>query len=319
MDDIQSLQTRDLAIPKSLDASLVQKAVNALLKHVENAKQKGKSQLFDEDDVILAIVTLKSVPDKNSAKPQRIAIPNSLHKETSEICIFVKDPQADVKKTFAEQNVKVSKVIGLSKLRTNYKEFEAKRQLCGSYDLFLADSRIIPFLPRLLGKQFFKKKRQPIPVDLKVKNISKEIEKARDSTFLYKSGGACSAVRIARTSFDSSEIVENIITGIENIISKVPKKWRNIQSIYIKTSDSVALPIFNSLPTKILRIQTEEEAKEVAKKTTATANTSEKESSKRKEKDNRGRRSSCGENNEKGERTNWQTKENQQKRKGSKE
>jgi ribosome biogenesis protein UTP30 len=43
-------------------------------------------------------------------------------------------------------------VIGLSKLRTKYESHEAKRQLCGLYDLFLADDRVLPSLPKLIGK-----------------------------------------------------------------------------------------------------------------------------------------------------------------------
>lgn len=42
-------------------------------------------------------------------------------------------------------------VVGLSKLRTKYESHEAKRQLCDSYDLFLADERIVPSLPKLIG------------------------------------------------------------------------------------------------------------------------------------------------------------------------
>lgn len=45
----------------------------------------------------------------------------------------------------------ISKVVGLSKLRTKYESHEAKRQLCNSYDLFAADERILPSLPKLLG------------------------------------------------------------------------------------------------------------------------------------------------------------------------
>jgi hypothetical protein len=46
----------------------------------------------------------------------------------------------------------VAKVIGISKLRTKYESFESKRELCKLYDLFLADDRIIPSLPKLIGE-----------------------------------------------------------------------------------------------------------------------------------------------------------------------
>jgi len=45
----------------------------------------------------------------------------------------------------------ITKVVGVSKLRTKYEAPEAKRQLCSLYDIFLADDRVIPSLPKLLG------------------------------------------------------------------------------------------------------------------------------------------------------------------------
>ena len=46
---------------------------------------------------------------------------------------------------------------------------------------------------------------------------------------------------------EESEIVENIMAVIEGASEKVPKKWKNIQALHIKTPDSVALPIYNKL------------------------------------------------------------------------
>lgn len=78
-----------------------------------------------------------------------------------EICLFVKDPQREYKDLIHSLGLDhvITKVIGISKLRKKYKEYEAKRLLCNSYDLFLADDRVLPLLPKLLGKTFFAKKR----------------------------------------------------------------------------------------------------------------------------------------------------------------
>ena len=43
--------------------------------------------------------------------------------------------------------------------RGNYKTFEAKRNLCDSYDLFMIDRRILPMTAKLLGNSFFRKKK----------------------------------------------------------------------------------------------------------------------------------------------------------------
>ena len=46
-------------------------------------------------------------------------------------------------------------MIPVAKLKTHYKTFESRRQLCATYDVFLADKRVYQMLPRLLGKKFF--------------------------------------------------------------------------------------------------------------------------------------------------------------------
>lgn len=48
-------------------------------------------------------------------------------------------------------NCPCCQVIGTSKLRTKYESHEAKRNLCKAYDLFLADDRVLPSLPKLIG------------------------------------------------------------------------------------------------------------------------------------------------------------------------
>ena len=76
------------------------------------------------------------------------------------VCLITKDPQREYKDLINPLGLKsITKVVGVSKLRTKYKAFEIRRQLCNSYDLFLADDRVLPLLPKLLGKTFFDKKK----------------------------------------------------------------------------------------------------------------------------------------------------------------
>lgn len=110
----------------------------------------------------------------------------------AEVCLFVKDPQKDYKRLLEEKQVKaVNKVIGVSKLRAKYKPYEAKRQLCASYGMFLADARVVTVLPKLLGKSFFLKKKQPIPVDMTKADLKKEIARAIGSTYMHQTTGTC--------------------------------------------------------------------------------------------------------------------------------
>jgi len=88
------------------------------------------------------------------------------------------------------------------------------------------------------------------------------VEKAKSSTLFFINSGACSAVKIAKSSFTVEQIVQNILQSILIIVSKIPKKWNNIQSLHIKTKDSVALPIYNSLPEQFLKITSEFNSKQ---------------------------------------------------------
>ena len=44
------------------------------------------------------------------------------------------------------------------------------------------------------------------------------------------------------------EIVENIMAVAEQLGNVVPRKWKNVQALYLKTNESVALPIYSSAP-----------------------------------------------------------------------
>lgn len=162
----------------------------------------------------------------------------------------------------------VTKVIGVSKLKANYKPFEAKRRLCASFDLFLSDDRILPLLPPLLGKQFFKKKKQPIPVSLAGPrgDWAAEVKRATASTSLVLGGGACSAVRCARSTQAAGQVAANVMAAAAGVVHYVPRGWANVRSMYLKTSASVALPLYTCLPTQAEAEQPGQAEKKKAKK-----------------------------------------------------
>jgi ribosome biogenesis protein UTP30 len=79
---------------------------------------------------------------------------------TSSICLITKDPQREYKDLLEKHNIKfISRVVGLEKLKGKFKPFEARRMLLKENGMFLADERIIPLLPKLLGLKWFKVKK----------------------------------------------------------------------------------------------------------------------------------------------------------------
>ncbi|XP_077250941.1 uncharacterized protein LOC143890230 [Tasmannia lanceolata] len=246
------------------------KAVDALLNWIKSQTKHEKAQLLEHDELIYLILTLKKIPPNSRTKPYKIPLPNPLHSfdGSDEFCLIIDDRSSlssdSAKKKIKSESIPISKVLRLSKLKTDYKPFEAKRKLCGSYDLFFADRRIVPLLPKLIGKGFFKKKKIPITLDLKHKNWKEQIRSFCNSTLLYLRTGTCSIVKIGRLSQGRDEIVENLVAAIEGIAEIVPKKWANIRSFHLKSLGSLALPVYQAVPEMGLRIEgfKEEEKKD---------------------------------------------------------
>ncbi|KAL5731975.1 hypothetical protein ACHQM5_004647 [Ranunculus cassubicifolius] len=249
--------------PSKITSQTVTKAVNALLKWNNSNSQSQKSQLFENDDFLYLILTLNKIPPKGRTNPYKIPLPNSLHPfdSSEEICLVIDDRSKNsltaevVKKKIEADNIPVSKVLKLSKLKSDYRAFEEKRKLCSSYDMFFADKRVIPLLPKCLGKEFYRKKKIPIPVDLFHKNWKEQIEGACRSALLYLRTGTCSVVKVAKVSMSRVEIVSNVVAAIDGIAEIVPRKWGNIRSFHLKLTESLALPVYQSVPEMGLKIE----------------------------------------------------------------
>ncbi|NXX24845.1 RL1D1 protein, partial [Nicator chloris] len=231
----------------------VKKAVEALVAFARK-KAKGDALLLNDSESVHLLVTVWKVPQV--AKVIRIPLPHGIRPETTEVCLFTKDePNLSAeqtenlyKKLLLRNGVRsISQIISYKTLRKEYKMFEAKRRLLNSFDLFLSDDRIRRLLPSHLGKHFYEKKKAPLSVNLKAKDLAKELEKHIQGTTLpVNNKGCCYTTRIGHTGMKVDEILENIIAAAKVIGDKLPKKWKNVKILHLKTLKSVALPIFTA-------------------------------------------------------------------------
>ncbi|KAF5842652.1 hypothetical protein DUNSADRAFT_6122 [Dunaliella salina] len=71
---------------------------------------------------------------------------------------------------------------------------------------------------------------------------------------MFKNSGTCVNIRAARSGQTQQQIVDNIHAILCQAVEHIPKKWANIQGVFLKTASSVALPLFQALPERQLRI-----------------------------------------------------------------
>merc|ERR1712146_130125 len=97
------------------------------------------------------------------------------------------------------------------------------------------------------GKTFFTKRRLPVAVDLKKKDLraahTRSVRRALSPLCGHKQFGAAGHNGAA-----AGAPRRNIVAGVEQVVSHLPGKWNNIQSLQLRTTNSVALPFYNALP-----------------------------------------------------------------------
>ncbi|GAB2287620.1 hypothetical protein Dimus_021991 [Dionaea muscipula] len=247
--------------PTKVVKETVKKAVKTLQKWRATKSLAEKPKLLSSNELVFLVVTLYKIPSKGRTNAYKIPLPHPLHSfdESSELCLFIDDSHGqlsskDAKKKIDAEGIPISKVIRLSKLKTDFMGFEAKRKLCDSFDMFFADKRVVPLLPKLLGKHFYKKKKIPVPIDLEHENWKQQIEKVCGSALLFLGTGTCSLLKVARVSMMVEEIVENVVAAINGMVEIVPKAWANVRSLHLKLPDSLALPVYQRVPEMNLSI-----------------------------------------------------------------
>ncbi|KAI0917548.1 hypothetical protein AcW1_007276 [Taiwanofungus camphoratus] len=224
-------------------------AVNALLNHVLKIQEKkSETELLPgKEQHVWLVMTVKQMYPEKKLKPSKIPIVHPLvDPRTTPVCLITKDPQREYKDLLDAHGIRfISRVVGITKLKGKFKPFEARRLLLKENGLFLADERVVPLLPKLLGRKFFEAKKQPIPVCLTRKDLKGELEHAISSTYFHQNQGTCTSVKIGTLSQNPSQVLENLETALPAIVKNVKGEWDNIQSFHIKTNSSASLPIWS--------------------------------------------------------------------------
>lgn len=243
-----------------VDKPQLKKAIVALLTYLKKQnEQSAKKTLIETPNMISLSITFSRAPKEVSVKPQALSIPHSLNKEP-EICFIIKDDEK-LKQTIKESGIAtIKKIIPIAKLKKNYKSYEEKRKLCHSYDLFLADDRVVTMLAKPLGKEFYSRKKQPYPVKCN-KNLASAVEDLINSTPFFYNGDCC-FIKVGQSSMSEDQIVENVMAVLPQLQKKVKYSDRVI-SLGVKSEESPTLPFYNRLPNLILEPKLRMEGEEV--------------------------------------------------------
>lgn len=247
-------------IAGKVDAAQALKAFKALAAYTERRESASEANELpldgpgslgagkDTDHTVWLQITLKELNPLRKVKPAQIPLVHPLLDDEASVCLLVKDPQREYKELLQEKNIRsVNRVVGVEKLKGKFRPFDARRQLVRDHDLFLADERIVPMLPKLCGSVFYKDRKFPVPVDLvNKKQLADSIASAIASTYFLQNKGSCVSIKIGFLQRHAPEqLVENLAKALPAVVNKLQGKWGNVQNIEVKTGRSAALPIWS--------------------------------------------------------------------------
>ncbi|BEI88271.1 uncharacterized protein CcaverHIS019_0109890 [Cutaneotrichosporon cavernicola] len=238
------------SLPAGFKTDQARKAVDALLAYQEKAAaERERTELIARDEHVWLSINTKTGSTRKKLMPVKIQLPFPPlpPPPATSVCLITKDPQREYKDLLEEKGIKfVDRVVGVEKLRGKFKPFEPRRQLRNDHDLFLVDDRVLPMMPKLLGKMFFEAKKTPIPVNVLRKDLKAELGRAIACTYFHPSTGTSHSVRIATPSVTTAEETVANLLAAAPAAAELVGGWDNVLSVGIKTSTSVLLPVWNA-------------------------------------------------------------------------
>jgi len=248
------------------------------------AGSNKNATLFGGRDNLEVQISVKKVPQLTKIYRGKFVLAHSLYTDDSSVCFFVKGSTDKKSRDFDKQKdehmayfkkagiLAIKEVIPIRQLELEFQPYEAKRKLSNAFDGFLADERIFHLLRPLLGKHFYGRHRNPVPVKVSSRDMAVATRKALKTTFFNMSGhgACCMAVAGALGVHTEDELVENVLAMWEQFDEQLPGGRTNVRTIVLKTTNSKSVPLYTDfdyeslLPVPDLRnYTTEPEAEEI--------------------------------------------------------
>jgi len=245
-------------VPPQVSRETVELAVELLLKLISSSPKDQKPER--PDGFISLIVILKSDNTKVVPRKSYIPVPHPLFTfdGSRETCLIIGDEKQALNTEVAENKIKeeglpISKVFQFSKLKADYRRTKDSRNLCLSFDLFMACKAVFPMVYGF----YLPLRRHLIPVDLSHERWKGELESACSLTSITIKHSSRVA-QVARVSQTSKEIVENVVAVIDSLVSEIPEKWNNIISMHLLSVGSLQCPLYQSFPEPEAESKTDE-------------------------------------------------------------
>ncbi|GAB5371300.1 hypothetical protein AAMO2058_001568200 [Amorphochlora amoebiformis] len=253
-----------------LHMPLLERAVKSLSHHLKNrqGQKKGtRRSLAGASEGVHLVVALRKLRDfRTKTKPKYITLPHPLNPLEINACLIVKERKTPVggkgfhkRKALAEQ-----KNITIITLRTIRQQHTISyfEKLLSRHRVFFCDKRIVQALARVLGPKYYHRF-SPTPVSLLGKDWQYQCQQASSLTTMRMQRSASLTAKVGRLGMPEMAIVRNVLAACNSAVRQLfpGKRWASIKAMYLRTDESIAIPIFHRDPDVLAPIMTRFEEK----------------------------------------------------------
>ena len=198
-----------------------------LVEMIKTAKGESKERKFKQS--LEVIITFKDIDVKKGfAINEIVQLPKT--SSPAAVCVMATGDMS-VKAKAANADA----VIGtedLDKFAANKRE---SRKFINKYDFFLADTKIMPVVGKVLGQLLGPRGKMPVPVPYDAP-IESFLQRFRSSIKVRVRGSLSLACKIGDESMDDADLAVNAHAVISAVEKKLPNGEKNIKRIMVKTT-----------------------------------------------------------------------------------
>ena len=204
-----------------------------LVEVIKKAKESDKTRKFQQS--IEMILVFKDIDVKKGfAISETIQLPKKMSKSAS-VCIIATGDLG-----IKAKNAKADRVMNEAELVQLGKNKRESRKVINKYDFFLADTKLMPTVGKVLGQLLGPRGKMPTPIPFNAP-VESLLERFRTSVGVKVKGSLSLSCKIGEESMDDADLAANANTIAAAIEKKLPNGDKNIRKIMIKTTMGKAI------------------------------------------------------------------------------
>ncbi|KAI3388057.1 hypothetical protein SNEBB_007256 [Seison nebaliae] len=123
------------------------------------------------------------------------------------------------------------------------KDKKLVKKLARRFDAFIATDSIIKNIPRVLGPGLNKAGKFPTSVSHN-EDLLKKVEEVKSTVKFQMKKVLCLNVAIGNVAMTDEQLYQNVVLGINFLVSLLKKNWQNVKALYLKSTMGPSRRVF---------------------------------------------------------------------------